>query len=82
MRIVVADDHAIWRTGLKEDLGDNFLVVGEASDATEAIDAVRRTKPDLVLTDLHMPGGGGVAVAKAVAGEVPVVMLTVSEAER
>lgn len=82
VRIVVADDHAIWRTGLKEDLGDNFLVVGEASDATEAIDVVARTKPDLVLTDLHMPGGGGVAVAKAVAGDVPVVMLTVSEAER
>ena len=81
VRIVVADDHAIWRTGLKEDLGDNFVVVGEAADATEAIDVVTRTKPDLVLTDLHMPGGGGLAVAKAVADQVPVVMLTVSEAE-
>lgn len=81
VRIVVADDHAIWRTGLKEDLGDNFIVVGEAADATEAIEVVTRTKPDLVLTDLHMPDGGGLAVAKAVAEQVPVVMLTVSEAE-
>jgi len=82
VRVVVADDHAIWRTGLKEDLGDNFLVVGEAADAAEAVDVINKTKPDLVLTDLHMPGGGGVAVAKAVAAQVPVVMLTVSEAER
>ena len=82
VRIVVADDHAIWRTGLKEDLGHNFTVVGEAGEAEEAIAVIRRTKPDLVLTDLHMPGGGGVAVARAVADHVPVVMLTVSEAER
>jgi len=82
VRIVVADDHAIWRTGLKEDLGENFLVVGEASDATEAIAVIKQTKPDLVLTDLRMPEGGGLAVARAVAADVPVVMLTVSEAER
>jgi len=81
VRIVVADDHAIWRSGLREDLGDNFVVVGEAADAIEAVEVIKRTKPDLVLTDLHMPGGGGVAVAKAVAGDIPVVMLTVSEAE-
>ena len=78
---MVADDHAIWRSGLREDLGDNFTVVGEAADAAEAIEAVKRTKPDRVLTDLNRPGGGGVAVAKAVAADVPVVMLTVSEAE-
>lgn len=82
IRVVIADDHSIWRAGIRADLGENFHVVGEASDATEAIEVIARTKPDLVLTDLHMPNGGGVAVAKAVAGSVPVVMLSVSEAEK
>lgn len=81
IRVVVADDHSIWRAGIKGDLGENFHVVGEAADAEEAIAVIQRTKPDLVLTDLHMPNGGGVAVAKAVAGTIPVVMLSVSEAE-
>ncbi len=81
VRIVVADDHEIWRTGIKKDLGDNFHVVGEAATADEAIEVIARTKPDLVLTDLHMPNGGGLAVARAVAETVPVIMLTVSEAE-
>lgn len=81
IRVVVADDHSIWRAGIKGDLGDNFHVVGEAADAEEAIKVIEKTKPDLVLTDLHMPNGGGVAVARAVAGQIPVVMLSVSEAE-
>ena len=82
VRLVVADDHAIWRSGLRQELGDNFYVVAEAGTAPEAIEAVRLHKPDLVVSDLHMPDGGGLAVAKACAGQVPVVMLTVSEAER
>jgi DNA-binding NarL/FixJ family response regulator len=82
VRVVVADDHDIWRSGMRQELGDNFSVVGEAATAPEAIEVVRRTKPDLVVSDLHMPDGGGLAVAKACGGDVPVVMLTVSEAER
>ena len=82
MKLVVADDHAIWRSGLRADLGDGFWVVDEAGTATEAIAAVERHTPDLVVCDLHMPDGGGIAVAKAVGTKVPVVMLTVSEAER
>ncbi len=81
VRVVVADDHEIWRNGIKRDLGPNFHVVGEAADATEAIEIIKRTKPDLVLTDLQMPDGGGLAVAKAVAADYTVIMLTVSEAE-
>lgn len=82
VRVVIADDHPIWRTGIKADLGDNFSVVGDAGDADEAIAVIERTKPDLVLCDLGMPGGGGRAVAKACSETVPVVILTVSEAER
>ena len=81
VKVVIADDHAIWRSGLRADLGENFTVVGEASDAKEAVAVIEKTDPDLVLSDLHMPEGGGIALAKAVSEKVPVVMLTVSEAE-
>ncbi|CAN5821978.1 response regulator transcription factor [soil metagenome] len=80
--VVLADDHAIWRDGVRADLGEDFRVVGEAADAAEAIDVIRHHHPDLVVCDLAMPGGGGLAVAKACAGETRIVMLTVSEAER
>ena len=80
--MVVADDHQIWRSGLRADLGDAFAVIGEAGDADEAIAVIRREKPDLVVCDLHMPNGGGIKVAKECGEQVPIVMLTVSEQER
>lgn len=82
VRVVLVDDHPIWRSGVRSDLGSNFHVVGEASDADEAIEVIRSTKPDLVVCDLNMPGGGGIKVAKTCGEETRIVMLTVSEAER
>lgn len=82
VRVVLVDDHPIWRTGVRSDLGDNFVVVGEAGDAATAIEVIVGTQPDLVVCDLHMPGGGGIAVARACGEKVRIVMLTVSEAER
>ena len=82
LRVVVADDHQIWRAGIRADLGESFAVVGEAEDAPGAIETARRERPDLVLCDLNMPGGGGMAVVQALAAELPVVVLTVSESER
>jgi len=82
VRVVVADDHPIWRSGIRADLGDNFEVVGEAGDAEAAIEVIRTAAPDLVVCDLHMPGGGGVAVARACGATTKIVILTVSEAER
>jgi DNA-binding NarL/FixJ family response regulator len=82
VRVVLADDHPIWRSGVRTDLGRNFHVVGEAGDADEAIEVIRATKPDLVVCDLHMPNGGGIKVAKTCGEETRIVMLTVSEAER
>lgn len=82
VRVVIADDHHIWRSGVKSDLGDNFVVVGEAADGTEAVEVIAATKPDLVLSDLKMPNGGGLHVAKTCGEMTRVVMLTVSEAER
>ena len=82
VRVVLADDHPIWRSGVRADLGSNFHVVGEASDASEAIDVIRKVSPDLVVCDLNMPGGGGIKVAKECGEQTKIVMLTVSEAER
>jgi DNA-binding NarL/FixJ family response regulator len=82
VRVVLADDHPVWRDGVRADLGEGFEVVGEASDADEAIAAIRATSPDLVVCDLRMPGGGGIAVAKACGEDTRIVVLTVSEQER
>ena len=82
VRVVLADDHPIWRDGVRADLGSGFEVVAEAGTAPEAIAAVRRLDPDLVVCDLQMPGGGGIAVAKACAELTRIVILTVSEQDR
>lgn len=82
IRVIIADDHQIWRSGLRADLGDDFEVVAEASDAHEAIAAIEEYQPDLAVVDLHMGGGGGMTVVVAHAATVPIVILTVSEAER
>ena len=82
IRVVLCDDHPIWRSGVRADLGENFHVVGEAGDADEAIAAIRAHNPDLVVCDLHMPNGGGIKVAKECGADTNIVMLTVSESER
>ena len=82
IRTVLADDHALMRSGLRSELGHAFEVVGEADDAEGAIDVITARMPDLVVCDLHMPRGGGLAVVKACATMAPIVILTVSEAER
>ena len=82
IRVVLADDHAVVRAGLRAELGDAFDVVGEADDAEGAIDVVDARRPDLVVCDLHMPRGGGLLVVERCATICPIVILTVSEAER
>jgi DNA-binding NarL/FixJ family response regulator len=80
--VVLADDHPIWRSGVARDLGEGFRVVGEADNAHEAIAQIRAHHPDLVVCDLHMPGGGGIKVARTCGEETRIVILTVSEQER
>ncbi|MGF1595597.1 MAG: response regulator [Acidimicrobiales bacterium] len=80
--VVLADDHPIWRSGVRADLGANFHVVGEAGDADQAVTVITRTRPDLVVCDLNMPNGGGLRVARECGELSNIVMLTVSEAER
>jgi DNA-binding NarL/FixJ family response regulator len=82
VRVVLADDHSIWRSGVRADLGELFHVVGEAGDADEAIEVIRREKPELVVCDVNMPNGGGIKVVKECSEQTRIVMLTVSEQER
>jgi len=82
-RVFVVDDHAIFLSGLRSELGRSFEIVGEATDVDEAIDAIRTIKPDVVLVDVHMPGGGGAAIVAAVVKDRPEVRflaLSVSDA--
>ena len=80
--VVLADDHSIWRDGVRADLGADFDVVGEAGTAKEAIEVITRARPDLAVCDLNMPDGGGLAVVRACSEHTRIVMLTVSEQER
>ena len=82
IRTVLADDHELVRSGLRTELSPMFDVVGEADDAEGAIDVITARRPDLVVCDLHMPRGGGLAVVERCATVCPIVILTVSEAER
>ena len=82
IRTVLADDHELVRSGLRSELADEFEIVGEADDAEGAVDVINARRPDLVVCDLHMPGGGGLAVVQKCATICPIVILTVSEAER
>ncbi|WP_308195311.1 response regulator transcription factor [Blastococcus sp. KM273128] len=82
-RVFVVDDHAMVRTGVRAELGADVTVVGEAADVPTAIDGIRSARPDVVLLDVHMPGGGGRAVLEALRGELPEVKwlaLSVSDA--
>lgn len=60
--VFLVDDHTMFRTGVRTEIGTRVHVVGEAGEIDEAIAGLRRTKPDVVLLDVHMPGGGGVEV--------------------
>lgn len=83
MRVFVVDDHAVVRSGVRAELEGTADVVGEAADVAGAVDGIRRLRPDVVLLDVHLPGGGGRAVLAAVAAELPrtrFLALSVSEA--
>jgi DNA-binding NarL/FixJ family response regulator len=82
-RVVVVDDHAMFRSGVKAEIGSAVDVVGEAADADTAIAVVLRTQPDVVLLDVHLPGGGGVEVLRKVHEKDPdrkFLALSVSDA--
>jgi DNA-binding NarL/FixJ family response regulator len=82
-RVVVVDDHDLFRAGVRAALGDAVEVVGEAGSVGEAVPLIRELDPDVVLLDVHLPDGGGQAVIAGVAPERPAVRflaLSVSDA--
>ena len=64
-RVFIVDDHALFRSGVRSELGDGVEVVGEAEDVEPAIAGITECLPDVVLLDVHLPGGGGQAVVTA-----------------
>jgi DNA-binding NarL/FixJ family response regulator len=83
IRVVLADDQALVRSGLRALLAnsDDILIVGDASDGREAVAVVARTQPDVVLMDLRMPGLDGIAATQRITADprlsdVAIIMLT------
>ena len=82
-RVVIVDDHAMFRSGVKHDIGSRVQIVGEGEDVPTAVAAVLKAQPDVVLLDVHLPGGGGVEVLKQVHATQPetkFLALSVSDA--
>jgi DNA-binding NarL/FixJ family response regulator len=72
-RVVLVDDHGLFRSGVRAELGRQVEVVGEAEDVQPAIELISELLPDVVLLDVHLPGGGGQAVIQAVKATHPEV---------
>jgi DNA-binding NarL/FixJ family response regulator len=83
IRVVLVDDHALFRTGVVAALGDAVDIVGEADDIDSGISEIRRTRPDVVLLDVHLTSGSGVEVILPFADDLDQVRflaLSVSDA--
>jgi DNA-binding NarL/FixJ family response regulator len=82
-RLFLVEDHAVFRAGVRAELGEAVEVVGEADEVAAAIELINERVPDVVLLDVHLPGGGGRAVLEGVLPhhpEVQFLALSVSDA--
>ncbi|MGP5687594.1 LuxR C-terminal-related transcriptional regulator [Glutamicibacter ardleyensis] len=68
IRVVLVDDHGIFRSGLRADLSEDLVIVGEAGSVESAIEVIERERPNVVLLDVHLPGGRGGGGAEVLAG--------------
>ncbi|MEX0952584.1 MAG: response regulator transcription factor, partial [Nitriliruptoraceae bacterium] len=81
--VYLVDDHRLFRSGVRAELGQHVTIVGDAGDVDTAIQQIRGLRPDVVLVDVHMPGGGGRTVIETVLETYPDVRflaLSVSDA--
>src|SRR5919108_230121 len=81
--VFIVDDHRLFLAGVRAELEGRVELVGEAGDVDSAIQGIRASKPDVVLLDVHMPGGGGKAVIEGVVEthpDVKFLALSVSDA--
>ena len=82
-RVFLVDDHQMFRAGVRAELSDAVEVLGEAADVESAVHGIRATNPEVVLLDVHLPGGGGKAVLDTLKPERPDLVflaLSVSDA--
>jgi DNA-binding NarL/FixJ family response regulator len=68
VKVLIVDDHALFRSGVKAELQERVQVVGEAGSVEEAVTEIASKTPDVVLLDVHMPHGGGVEVIRRAEG--------------
>lgn len=83
--VLLVDDHALFRAGVRAELGEHVTVVGEADETAAAVELITERLPDVVLLDVHLPGGGGQVVVETVrrragADGVRFLALSVSDA--
>ena len=71
VKVYLVDDHRLFLSGVKAELAEEFRIVGSAYDVDTAIAEIRGLNPDVVLVDVHMPDGGGVAVIEGVVATNP-----------
>ena len=82
-RVVIVDDHQLFRAGVRSELDEHLDIVGDAATVDEAVELIGSAEPDVVLLDVHMPDGGGLEVIRRVAPDQPRVLflaLSVSDA--
>jgi len=82
-RVFLVDDHALFRTGVRAELTTRHDIVGEAADVDTAVARIPAARPDVVLLDVHLPGGGGVEVLRrllATGTEARFLALSISDA--
>jgi DNA-binding NarL/FixJ family response regulator len=81
--VFIVDDHELFRAGVRAELAEHVEVAGDAASVEESVPAILHAEPDVVLLDVHMPGGGGVEVIRQVAQQRPTqrfLALSVSDA--
>jgi DNA-binding NarL/FixJ family response regulator len=79
-RVLVVDDHELFRAGVRAELEDLVELVGDAATVEEAVRKIDELRPDVVLLDVHMPDGGGVEVIRRASAETRFLALSVSDA--